>query len=86
MINRLIILSLCAVLLTSCTQPDRTVNLLKQQGYTEIKTQPYNIGTFFACSEDDQFRTPFTAKSPNGSLVSGVVCSGILKGATIRFN
>jgi hypothetical protein len=40
----------------------------------------------FQCSEDDTFRTPFTAESSTGRQVTGVVCSGILKGATVRFD
>jgi biotin synthase-related radical SAM superfamily protein len=75
-----IVLSLIG--LTGCTQPDRTVEILQRDGYTNIETQGYAV---FGCSEDDWFRTKFTAEK-NGQQVSGAVCAGMLKGATVRFN
>jgi hypothetical protein len=86
MFKRIIAISICAVLLTSCTQPDRTVRILEDQGYTNIQTQPFGPVQLFQCSEDDTFRTPFTAESSTGRQVTGVVCAGILKGATVRFD
>jgi hypothetical protein len=86
MIKKLSIIALCAILLTSCTQPERTTRILDEQGYSEIQIHPYNFMTLFACSEDDTFRTPFTATAQNGNKVRGVVCSGIFKGSTVRFD
>ena len=86
MLQRLLMIILVSSLLTSCTQPDRATRILQEQGFTEIQTHPYGVMTLFACSEDDTFRTPFTAKGANGNIVNGTVCSGLFKGATVRFN
>ena len=61
---------------------DETYSVLSQQGYTDIQITGYNP---FACSEDDLFRTSFTAKNNNGKTIKGVACGGLLKGTTIRF-
>ncbi len=76
-----VVLSLC--LLTSCTQPDESYKVLSDQGYTNIETTGYKA---FACSKDDTFHTGFTATSVAGKPVSGTVCSGWLKGSTIRID
>jgi hypothetical protein len=78
------LLALIVVLLAACTQPERATEVLRQQGYTEIQITGYDA---FACSKDDTYHTGFTAKSPNGSSVKGVVCAGLMfKGSTIRFD
>lgn len=71
-----------SILLASCTDADETNKILSSQGYTEIKVTGW---AWLGCSEDDTYRTKFTAKSINGSEVSGVVCSGVFKGGTVRF-
>ena len=38
-----------------------------------------------ACGEDDTYATGFIAIDPQGKVVEGTVCSGVFKGATIRF-
>jgi ATP sulfurylase len=81
-----IILFIAVVTLTGCSQPDRATSVLEQQGYGDIVIHPITFRDLFYCSEDDQFITPFTAKTNNGSTVSGAVCSGLLKGATVRFD
>ena len=40
----------------------------------------------FGCGEEDIYHTGFEATNSNGNRVSGVVCSGFLKGATVRFD
>ena len=40
----------------------------------------------FGCSEDDTFSTKFSATNAKGERVGGAVCSGWLKGSTIRFD
>ncbi|QBX06758.1 hypothetical protein H1O16_gp345 [Burkholderia phage BcepSaruman] len=67
--------------LTGCTRPDQARRLLTQQGYTQIEITGYAP---FACSKDDTFHTEFRAVSAAGHQVQGVVCSALLKGATIR--
>jgi len=70
---------LCA---TGCTRTDQAITVLKNEGYTDIKITGYE---FFMCGKGDTFSTGFTAKNRNGKIVSGAVCSGLLKGATIRY-
>ena len=60
-----------------------TVNTLTRQGYTNIEITGR---AFFGCSEDDVWRTKFSATSPSGHAVNGIVCEGILKGSIIRFD
>ena len=68
--------------LTSCNGNTTSTTILEEQGYTNVEITGYNP---FACSEDDMYRLNFTATSPNGTPVKGVVCSAPLKGYTIRF-
>lgn len=74
---------MAAVALCACTAPDRSTSALLAAGYTNIEMTGYS---FFACSDDDTFSTGFKARGPSGVKVSGTVCSGILKGATIRLD
>lgn len=77
-----VILILCAAAsVAACTRPDQARQVLAAQGYTEIETTGYHV---FGCSDNDQFSTGFRARSVNGQRVRGVVCSGFLKGATVR--
>lgn len=59
-----------------------TLIFLESQGYTNSKLTGYK---FFSCGQGDLFRDGFTAINSNGKKVSGVVCQGILKGKTVRF-
>lgn len=76
----MLVLALC---MSGCTDAPKATNLLKSQGYTQIQIEGYS---FFGCSEEDYWRTEFNATSPNGQRVNGVVCEGILKGQTVRFD
>lgn len=68
--------------LMSCSAPDEATRVLESSGFKNVEITGYKI---WGCSKDDTFHTGFVATSPNGSRVEGVVCSGLLKGATIRF-
>lgn len=69
------------VLATGCTQPpDEVQAILKRDGYVDVKVEGY---AWFGCGEDDTFRTKFSG-TKNGQYVEGVVCSGFLKGSTVR--
>lgn len=70
-------------LLAGCSDPQGAARALDNIGMTDIRTDGYAL---FACGEGDQFATKFTAKNPNGKTVSGAVCSGVFKGATVRFD
>ncbi len=61
---------------------DAARRVLEAQGITVIELGGYD---FFACSEDDMYRTRFEGVGPTGKPVSGTVCSGWLKGATVRY-
>lgn len=74
---------LFALLLAGCTQKESTIGILKNEGYTDIRITGYD---WFTCGEDDTYSTGFVAKNRNGVAISGAVCSGIMKGSTIRYN
>ncbi len=79
--KKLIVAVLAVVVLSGCTDPQKATRVLKQQGYTNINAGGH---AWWACSDDDTYSTKFTATSVNGHFVSGAVCSGFLKGSTIR--
>lgn len=76
-----------ALLLAGCTRPNHATNVLRAQGFREIHITGYRV---FGCDgskgSDDGFHTGFEAIGPNGQKVSGVVCEGLLKGATVRYD
>lgn len=63
--------------------PTTAERILSGQGMTNIEVGGY---TFFGCSEDDWFRSTFTALDANGKRVNGVICGGFFKGYTVRYN
>jgi hypothetical protein len=74
-----------AIFLTGCgalTEPEKTKEILEAQGYSHVEITGYRWVT---CGEDT-FATGFRAISPAGIKVSGAVCSGWMKGHTIRFD
>lgn len=75
------IVLVAALLLAACTSADEATRTLAGAGYRDIKITGYR---FFGCSDNDSFHTGWEAKGQDGRAVSGVVCSGVLKGATIR--
>lgn len=78
-----VFLLVAILMLSACTAPDTATNALIGAGYTNIKLTGYS---FFSCAEEDTFATGFIATGPTGKEVKGTVCSGILKGATIRID
>jgi hypothetical protein len=81
--KKIFAIALIALSLTGCTQPQQAERVLVESGYTDVQILGY---AFFGCGNDDTFHTQFKAVSPSGKLVSGTVCSGWFKGATIRFD
>ena len=84
--NLLIALAIAAIVATmciSCTSESDARKALRASGFTEIEITGHK---FFVCDEKDTFSTGFCAKNPRGVRVCGVVCSGWLKGGTIRFD
>ena len=76
-------LLLAAVLVAGCTAQNTAKRVLAQQGYSDVRITGYRL---FMCAESDDFSTGFEATSPSGVRVTGAVCSGWLKGATVRFD
>ncbi len=78
------LLFMCYIILTmaSCTNVGGAEELLRKEGYTDVEITGYR---FFDCSKDDTFHTGFKAKK-NGNVITGVVCEGLLKGKTIRYD
>ena len=72
-----------AILLSGCTAADKSYRALEGAGYTQIQMNGY---AFFGCDEKDLFHDSFTARGATGKPVSGVVCAGWFKGATIRLD
>lgn len=79
LISCVVWISLAAV---GCTDDQRTRETLTKAGFTEIETTGFQ---YFACSDSDDYHTGFRAKNPQGVVVTGVVCCGIMKSCTIRF-
>jgi hypothetical protein len=78
---------LALLLLAACTRPEKTQRVLEAQGLKDIEITGYRL---FGCDSgkgsDDGWHTGFKATAPNGTKVTGVVCEGLLKGATIRYD
>lgn len=78
-----ILLVAFVLMLGACTRADNAHQVLESNGYKNIQMNGY---AWFGCDEKDTFADSFEATSPNGTRVKGVVCSGVFKGSTIRFN
>jgi len=83
LVTAFFVILLFAIALFPATQPKEARRTLRDRGFEEIEITGYAY--INRCGEDDFFRTKFEAVSPNtGKPVKGVVCSGLLKGSTIR--
>jgi len=80
---KLTLTALTALSLTACTRTPESKHLLESQGFTDVTMTGYS---FFGCGQDDAYSDGFTAKTIKGQSVTGVVCGGLLKGSTIRFD
>jgi hypothetical protein len=70
----------CGLLLAACSNEDRARRKLNDTGYGDIRV----LGSaWFRCGFG-QDATRFAARDPNGVPVTGVVCSGWLKGDVIE--
>lgn len=75
-------ISLAALALAGCTNPDGAREVLLDAGYTNVTTEGYDP---WGCGKDDDLATKFRATGPTGRPVQGVVCEGLfLKNSTIR--
>jgi hypothetical protein len=76
------VLVLGVLLLAACTDPDGATRALRDQGFKNIEITGYQ---FVGCDDKDTFHTGFKATTVNGVPTIGVVCSGLMKGSTVRF-
>ncbi len=79
--KRLLICIIGLSLLTACSDATAAKRALEDAGYTEVRTTGHS---FWGCGQGDTYKTGFNAVGPTGRAVKGVVCSGWMKGATIR--
>jgi hypothetical protein len=75
-------LALIFVCKAGYTDADASIQLLKDDGYTDIVIKGR---TFWGCgSSMEFFRTRFEAKNSRGIRAHGVVCRGLTSDAVIR--
>lgn len=73
--------ALGTIIVGACSDAPTAERTLRLNGYKNIETTGYHL---FGCGKDDMYSTGFKATSPSGEPVEGVVCSALMKGATIR--
>lgn len=72
------------VALSGCgVNPQNASRALEAQGLTQVQIGGWSM---FGCGQDDTFKSSFTAIGANGQKVKGTVCSGWLKGVTVRYD
>lgn len=77
--------ALLIVFLAACTDDDKTINTLRDQGFSNIHT----TGWAHICSKHDSTCTGFSATNVNGRVVTGAVGCGRgfnFRGCTIRYD
>jgi hypothetical protein len=80
---RTIALAIILASLTGCDQKstDKGKAALELQGYSSIKPVGNNSGV---CSETEQSKQEYKARSPQGDPVKMVVCEHFIKGEVIQ--
>ena len=76
-------ISVLAFALAGCSAPQQAIDAVENIGLSEVEITGYRV---FGCGDDYTFHTGFLAKNSKGKTVSGVVCSGWLKGASVKFD
>jgi len=71
------------ILLAGCSDVPSTKNALDNIGFTDVESTGYRV---FGCGDDYTFHTGFIARNQKGKTVTGVVCSGWLKGSSVKFD
>ena len=79
-------LTLLLVCLPGCYAPDAAQRALADAGYAQFEVSRAPLLSFSRCSKGDDFEMWFTGVGPTGRKVSGAVCSGWFKGATVRLD
>lgn len=68
---------------TGNVSPAKAKGALHAQGIKNVTLTGYS---FFGCDSREYYSTGFTGTGADGKPVSGVVCSGFLKGVTVRYD
>lgn len=80
--KRLVVLAAIAMV-AGCTDDTAARRTLEAAGFSDVVTTGYDL---VACGQDDFSSTGFRARNPQGRVVTGVVCCGlVVKACTIRF-
>jgi hypothetical protein len=77
----LILPLIVCLIVAGCSDEGVARKALDGAGYTGVQLTGYE---WAGCSGNDTYSTGFKALGPTGKPVVGVVCSGWMKGATIR--
>lgn len=80
---KLALIAAAVFLTAACTDNPTAKRAAEAVGLTQVQTTGWR---WFGCSEDDMFHTGFSAVNAQGRTVTGVVCNGWLKSATVRFD
>jgi len=80
---KLLWVCLAIVILSGCIpmSDERATRAVQAAGMTDVQITGVPI---WGCGEEDTVRAKFEAKDRSGNRVTGVVCGGIFKGATVR--
>lgn len=76
-------LPILALFLAGCTDSSSANKALDDMGFKEVEITGWR---WFGCGEDYMFHTGYRAKNPNSKVVTGTVCSGWLKGSSVKFD
>lgn len=71
------------VTLGGCDDPYKDMRAAEAIGLRDVKPTGFK---WFACSKDDMFHAGFEAIDQRGQKVTGTICSGFLKGHTVRLD
>ena len=82
---KIILAAAIVATLTGCApmNADKARRAVEAVGVTDVQINGIAI---LGCGEKDMFRSKFTGKDSKGNPVSGAVCGGFFKGATVRFD
>ena len=82
--KKLLLIGLLALPLAACSvSPTDAERALHAMGIKQVKMGGY---AFFGCGEKDTFKSTFEGVGADGQRVTGVVCAGLFKGTTVRFD
>lgn len=82
--KKILALTAIALVVASCgVDPDKAIRTLKSSGIQNPVIDGY---AWFGCDEKDTFASNWHGTGADGKPVSGVICGGMLKGYTVRFD